>query len=507
MNSSDRRMRAISKTMPAAFAALAILAGPSGAAASAHAPAPQAPQRSCGAITVAAASDLTDVMDEIVANFEKATGCTVRVSAGSSGNFLSQIENGAPFDLFFSADIAYPKKLESEGLAAPGSTYLYAVGKIVLWVRNDSSLNVGKGLSALRDPAVRKISIANPQHAPYGRAAEEALRKSGIYDVIRDRLVLGENISQTAQFVESGNADAGILALSLALSPELKDKGRYFLIPENLYAPIEQGVVVLRRVEKSPGRATVPRFHQESRDGCVARALRIRSARQGEALNWQAIALSLKLAVSVAAILLAAGLPIAYWVTFSRWRWKFVIEAIVSLPIVLPPTVLGYYILVGLGPRNLPGKIWQAWFGHTLPFTFGGLLVASVLYSLPFAVQPFSAGFENVDRRLIEASWTLGASRLETFFRVILPLSAAGAVTGTVLSFAHTIGEFGVVLMVGGNIPGVTRTVSIDIYDQMQASNYDVANRTALVLLLFSFLVLSVIYGTNRRALALWRKP
>jgi molybdate transport system permease protein len=223
-------------------------------------------------------------------------------------------------------------------------------------------------------------------------------------------------------------------------------------------------------------------------------------------LNWQAIALSLKLAVSVAGILLLVGLPLAYWVTFSRWRWKFLIEAVVALPLVLPPTVLGYYILVGLGPLAFAGKLWQSWFGHTLPFTFGGLLVASVLYSLPFAVQPFSNGFETVDRRLIEASWTLGASPLGTFFRVILPLSAAGTITGTVLSFAHTIGEFGVVLMVGGNIPGVTRTVSIDIYDQVQAANYDVANRTALSLLLFSFLVLSVIYGTNRRAMSLWRK-
>jgi len=216
--------------------------------------------------------------------------------------------------------------------------------------------------------------------------------------------------------------------------------------------------------------------------------------------------LSLRLAACVAGILLVVGMPIAYWVTFSRWRWKFLVEAVVALPLVLPPTVLGYYVLVGLGPRNLPGKLWQSWFGHTLPFTFGGLLVASVLYSLPFAVQPFSAAFETVDRRLIEASWTLGASRLATFFRVILPLSAAGAVTGTALSFAHTLGEFGVVLMVGGNIPGVTRTVSIDIYDQVQAANYDAANRTALVLLLFSFLVLAAIYGTSRRALSLGRR-
>jgi len=181
-------------------------------------------------------------------------------------------------------------------------------------------------------------------------------------------------------------------------------------------------------------------------------------------------------------------------------------STVVALPLVLPPTVLGYYILVGLGPRNFPGKIWESWFGHTLPFTFGGLLVGSVLYSLPFAVQPIIAGFETVDRGLIEASWTLGASRLRTFFRVILPLSATGVVAGTVLSFAHTIGEFGVVLMVGGNIPGVTRTVSIDIYDQALAGNYSAANQTALLLLLFSFLVLSIIYGTNRRALGLWRK-
>jgi len=224
-------------------------------------------------------------------------------------------------------------------------------------------------------------------------------------------------------------------------------------------------------------------------------------------VNWQAITLSLELAISVAAILLVIGLPLAYWVTFSRWRWKFLIEAVVALPLVLPPTVLGYYFLVGMGPRHFAGRIWQSLFRQTLPFTFSGLLVASVLYSLPFAVQPFSAGMEAVDRRLIEAAWTLGASRLATFFRVILPLSAAGAITGVVLSFAHTIGEFGVVLMVGGNIPGVTRTVSIDIYDQVEAANYGAASRTALLLLLFSFAVLAVIYGTNRRVAGPWRRP
>ena len=214
---------------------------------------PQAAGKPCGTVTVAAASDLTYAMNEIAAKFEKATGCAVQLSMGSSGNFMTQIENGAPFDVFFSADIAYPKKLESEGFAATGSTYLYAIGKIVLWTRKGSGVDVGKGLAVLRDLAVEKIAIANPEHAPYGRAAEEALRHAGIYDAVKDRLVLGENISQAAEFVESGNADAGLLALSLVLSPTMKDEGRSWNIPENLYAPIQQGAVVVRAAANPQG--------------------------------------------------------------------------------------------------------------------------------------------------------------------------------------------------------------------------------------------------------------
>src|SRR5246127_1173146 len=187
------------------------------------------------------------------------------------------------------------------------------------------------------------------------------------------------------------------------------------------------------------------------------------------AIDWQAFWLTLQLAVTVSAVLLVLGLPIAWWIAFSRRRWKFLVEAIVALPIVLPPTVLGFYVLGALRPRSPLGRWWISLTGHTLAFTFGGLVVGSILYSLPFAVQPFAASFEGVDRKLIAASATLGASRLRTFFRVILPLSLSGVVTGVALSFAHTMGEFGVVLMIGGNIPGVTRTVSIDIYDKVQA--------------------------------------
>ncbi|HXT77595.1 MAG TPA: molybdate ABC transporter permease subunit [Candidatus Eisenbacteria bacterium] len=216
-------------------------------------------------------------------------------------------------------------------------------------------------------------------------------------------------------------------------------------------------------------------------------------------MTMEALFLSVRLALCVSAILFAIGMPLAYWLAYSRWRGKFLVESVVALPLVLPPTVLGFYLLVAMGPRGPLGKLWQALFGHGLAFTFTGLIVASVLYSLPFAVQPLVASFEGVDRKLLDASAVLGASALRTFRRVVFPMSIPGVLTALVLSFAHTLGEFGVVLMVGGNLPGITRTVSIDIYDHVQSLEYADANRMAVILLVFSFAVLSVVYGVNRR--------
>ena len=221
-------------------------------------------------------------------------------------------------------------------------------------------------------------------------------------------------------------------------------------------------------------------------------------------MDWQAIWLSVRLAMSTTLILLVLGVPIAYWLAFSARRWRFLVEAIVALPLVLPPTVLGFYILLAIGPRSPIGALWSRITGGMLPFSFQGLLVASVLYSLPFAVQPVASAFQSVDRKLVEASWCLGVSRLATFRRVIVPLARHGIATGAVLSFAHTMGEFGVVLMVGGNIAGVTRTVSISIYDQVQALRYDAAFETSLLLLGFSFLVLALTYGLQHRIGAIW---
>jgi molybdate transport system permease protein len=214
----------------------------------------------------------------------------------------------------------------------------------------------------------------------------------------------------------------------------------------------------------------------------------------------QALTLTLRLAVVVSAILLALGLPLAYWLAFSRQRWKFFVEAIVSLPIVLPPTVLGFYVLVAVGPLSPLGRWYQALTGHGLAFTFAGLVIGSVLYSLPFAVQPMASSFSSIDHKLLDASALLGASSWRTFWRIVLPLGLPGVLTGFVLSFAHTLGEFGVVLMIGGNIPGATQTVSILIYDQVQALDYAAANRTALLLLALCFAVLTILYGLRRRS-------
>jgi len=221
-------------------------------------------------------------------------------------------------------------------------------------------------------------------------------------------------------------------------------------------------------------------------------------------MNWTAIWVTVKLAGLTSGALLVIGLPIAYWLTYSKWRGKFLVESVVALPLVLPPTVLGFYILVAIGPHSPIGRFYTDMVGQPLPFSFEGLLLASILYSLPFAVQPFAAAFEQVDRKLIEASWTLGVSKIKTFFKLIVPLSTAGVITGAVLSFAHTLGEFGVVLMVGGNIEGVTRTVSIDIYDEVQALNYAGAAKTAAFLLVVSYSVLLAVYAMNRKIWAVW---
>ncbi|MEO8359728.1 MAG: molybdate ABC transporter permease subunit [Vicinamibacteria bacterium] len=208
-------------------------------------------------------------------------------------------------------------------------------------------------------------------------------------------------------------------------------------------------------------------------------------------MDFTALRVSALLAAATSLSLLIIGIPIAYWLAFTRSRARLLIEPLVALPLLLPPTVLGLCVLLALGPRSPLGRAIEGLTGHSFVFTFEGLLVASILYSLPSAVQPFATAFAAVDRRLHEAAWSLGASRTRTFFAVILPLSRRGVVAGFILSFAHTLGEFGVVLMVGGNIPGVTRTASVAIYDSVQALDYASAFQTSMVLVAVSVAILA----------------
>ncbi len=211
-------------------------------------------------------------------------------------------------------------------------------------------------------------------------------------------------------------------------------------------------------------------------------------------MDYEALWLTLRLALTTTAVLVLVALPLAWWIVAGKGAGRALVQAIVALPLVLPPTVLGFYLLVALGPLTAPGRLIIRLLGHPLAFSFAGLVAGSVLYSLPFAVQPLVAGFRAVDPALLEVAATLGASPLRAFRTITLPLAQPSLVTATVLTFTHTVGEFGVVLMLGGNIPGATRTLSISLYDQVQDFNYAAANRTAAVLLVFSLVTLIGVY-------------
>lgn len=218
-------------------------------------------------------------------------------------------------------------------------------------------------------------------------------------------------------------------------------------------------------------------------------------------MDWTAVALTLRLAACTTLALALLGIPLAWWLATTRHPARAVVDAFAALPLILPPTVLGLFVLLALGPNSPLGRLLEQATGSPLPFTFTGILIASIIYNAPFAVRPFAAAFAQIDRRYLEASWCLGVSRRATFFRLALPLARPGIVTGLILTFAHTIGEFGVVLMVGGNIPGETRVISIAIYDHVESLDYGMAHRLSAVLLLFAFTTLIALYAINRR----WR--
>ena len=216
-------------------------------------------------------------------------------------------------------------------------------------------------------------------------------------------------------------------------------------------------------------------------------------------MDWTPLWLTIQLASVTVLVLLIVGTPIAWWLAFTKSRFRTLVEAVVALPIVLPPTVLGFYLLIALGPFGWLGKPWLQLTGSPLSFTFTGLVIASSFYSLPFVVQPLHGAFEAVGRKPLEAAWALGASKIDVFFSVASPMAIRGYLSALVLGFAHTLGEFGVVLMVGGNIPGVTKVLSIAIYDHVEVLEYSQAHFLSAFLLIFTFLILAIVYTINRR--------
>ena len=215
--------------------------------------------------------------------------------------------------------------------------------------------------------------------------------------------------------------------------------------------------------------------------------------------DFIALFVTLKLASISTIILILIGTPIAWWLSHSRWRYKYFVEAIIALPLILPPTVLGFYLLVSLGPNGPIGGLSSAMGGTSLAFTFTGLVIGSVVYSMPFVIQPLQNAFSAIGQRPLEVAATLGASPIDRFFSIAIPMARPGFITASVLGFAHTLGEFGVVLLIGGNIPGSTQVVSISIYDHVEALEYGQAHALSASLLLFSFVLLLIVYGANRR--------
>lgn len=370
----------------------------------------------------------------------------------------------------------------------------------MLIARPDSGLPVDGELKGLAEQLaagrIKRFAIANPEHAPYGRRAEEALRRAGLWEAIRPRLVLGENVSQAAQFAVSGSADGGIIALSLAKAPQMERLGRFALIPAEWHAPLRQRMVLL----KSAG-ATAEAFYRYMQEP-PARAVmrRYGFVLPGRGLmDWTALKLSLELGAVTVLLLLPAALFAARLLAYRSFRGKPLVEALLAVPLVLPPTVVGYYLLVSLGGDSFLGQWVERLTGHTLVFSFSGLVVASVLVNIPFAVQPIQRAFEAIPHEVRDAAACCGMGFWRELLTVELPLAWPGVLTGLVLTFAHTLGEFGVVLMVGGSIPGETKTVAIAIYDRVQAFDFEAAGRMSLLLLVLSVSVLALASGFGRR--------
>lgn len=448
-------------------------------------------------VRVAVAANFRATCEALARRFEARGGPRVLISVGSTGSLCAQIRNGAPFDLFLAADAERPAALEAEGLTL--ERWTYARGRLVLTGHDPRAPQTPE--ASLRAGAFQHLALANPDAAPYGAAARLTLQRLGLWEALLPRLVYGESVTQTYQFVRSGSAELGFVSRA-QVDPA---RERFWLVPEELHAPLRQDAVLLKGapgaralwayLQSPPAQALIEAagYGRDPQHDLAAPA----PAPLGSPLP--ALRLTLLLAATSTLVLLVCGTPLAWWLARGQSRWRVPVEALVALPLVLPPTVLGFYLLVLLGPAGPLGATWEGLGGPRLVFSFSGLVIGSVVYSLPFVVQPLRTSFQAIDPSLLEAAATLRASALDRWRSVILPLARHGFLTAAVLGFAHTVGEFGVVLMIGGSIPGQTKVLSIAIFDHVEQLEYARAHLLAGGMLAFSFATLLLVYALNRR--------
>lgn len=455
---------------------------------------------------MAVAASFLPTAEELARQWEAAGGEEVVLASGSTGQLYAQIANGAPFDLFLAADAERPALLLAEGRAL--ATFPYAAGRLALC--GEGAATGTARLEELAAARSGRLAIASPEVAPYGAAALAALEGLGLRDRLAARLVYGESVAQAFQFVRAGAAELGLVAASqvgVAAGSGLECTP----IPETLHRPIRQDAALLTangsafaRFLGGPQAAAVlaragygppvPLAAGEPRAPGPAP-----DARGTGGATASTVSLTLRLAAVSTAVLLVLGTPLAWWLAGGPSLPRTAVEALVALPLVLPPTVLGFYLLLLLGPQGAVGRLWESLGGARLVFSFGGLVVGSVVYSLPFVVQPLHNAFQAVDARLLEAAATLRAGPWDRFRSIVVPLARRGFLTAAVLAFAHTVGEFGIVLMIGGAVPERTRVLSVAVFEHVERLEYGEAHRLSAALVAFSFAVLVAVYAWNRR--------
>jgi len=396
------------------------------------------PAAAAGPLRLAVTTSFAEPAVEIGRLFTRQNGIEVQSTVSSTGKLYAQIISGAPFDLLLAAEADRPQQLHGAGLAEEPVTY--GIGRVVLWTAAPERCAATDWLTAFKtgDP---RIAIPDPAVAPYGATVMAALKQAGLAEAVASRLVFAHNVGQAFQYGTVKACDLAFVALANALS-EPGRTGCYWAVAD---AP--------------------PILHQ----ACIIK----NSPNRGAAAAF---------------VELLAG----------RFRGKVLVEALIGLPLVVPPTVLGFYLLVAMGPQGIVGRAWQQVTGGPLVFTFAGIVAASLVHGLPFAVQPLKAAFEKIDPRLLESAQILGCSRVESLFRVLLPNIKNGLIGAAVLAFAHAMGEFGVVLMVGGSIPGQTKVASIAIYEYVEALRYREAWLLSLALVGASYLILLIVNSLSK---------